>query len=83
MKMMVVLPLTIDACMAVGVTGEVCILVATSGSSRVHPAIITPAMINARRMIMQFFIMVSVWGEDYIIVYLFTAGILNNIPSLP
>jgi hypothetical protein len=63
---------------AVGVTGEVCILVA-SGSSWVHPAIITPAMINERRMIMQFFIMVSVWGEDDIIVYLCNAGILYDI----
>jgi hypothetical protein len=49
----------------------------------VHPAIITPAMISARRMAMQYFIMVSVWREDYIIVYLCNAGILHEIPFYP
>jgi hypothetical protein len=68
--------------MTVGITGEICILVA-SGTSRVHPAIITPAIINARRRVMQFFIMVSVWREDYIIVYLCNGGILIDIPFLP
>jgi hypothetical protein len=70
--------------MAVGVTREVGILFATSGgSSRVHPAIITPAIISARRIAMLNFIIVSVWGEDYIIVYLFTAGILKDTPLDP
>jgi len=32
---------------------------------------------------MKYFIMVSVWGEDYIIVYLCNAGILNDIPVTP
>jgi hypothetical protein len=27
--------------------------------------------------------MVSVWEEDYIIVYLFTAGILKDMPFYP
>jgi hypothetical protein len=40
-------------------------------------------MISARRMAMKYFIIVSVWGEDYIIVYLFTAGILKDMPFYP